>query len=210
MLFALEPHPGAAKLLRAALGTRRGCAVLEVAAAETDSSAELIVPLGAFGSPVSGLAWVKRDQEADPATSIPIRLCRLDGLIDDGTMSVVGPVFMKIDVEGGEAGVLRGAADLLRRHRPILYFECQTASLARQGETPEGVWADLGKAGYHMFGNRAGRFVRLPGVDVEIVNYLGIPDLAATDLVDLLDATALDRTLHAWAARTRQDGDIAR
>lgn len=206
-LYALEPHPGAAKLLRAALVRRPGCVVLEVAAAERDGSAQLVVPRGAFGSPVSGLAWVQRERQADPA-GVPIHLCRLDGLVDDGTVSVTGPVFMKIDVEGGEAGVLRGAADLLKRHRPILYFECQAASLTRQGETAEGVWAELGEAGYRMFANRAGRFVRLPAVDPAIVNYLGIPDLGGSE-VDALDAPRLDAILDAWATRTRQETEVA-
>ncbi len=206
-MFAIEPHPGSAKLLRRAFAGVPGCSVLEVGAAERDTSGELIIPTGAFGSPVSGLAWVASKTEGPATGSIQVRLRRLDGLVDQGAISVVGPLFIKIDVEGGEAGVLRGASELLRLHRPILYFECQAASLARQGETPEDVWAELGRAGYRMFGNRAGRFVPMDGVETEIVNYLGIPDLTAADAAEPLDATAIDAILDSWAARTRPGGN---
>lgn len=188
------------------LGTR-GEGLLHGMYHEQDANGELIVPVGAFGSPVSGLAWVPSHQKSDPTGSIRVRLRRLDGLMEQGTISVVGPVFMKIDVEGGDAGVLRGAAELLRRYRPILYFECQAASLARQGETPAGVWRELARAGYQIFGNRAGRFVPMPRVETEIVNYLGIPDLAATKAAEPLDAAAIGAILDARAARTQQDGD---
>lgn len=45
---------------------------------------------------------------------------RADSLIADG---IPAPSFIKIDVEGAEADVLRGAANLLQRHRPVLAIE---------------------------------------------------------------------------------------
>jgi FkbM family methyltransferase len=208
MLFAIEPHPDMARLLRRALGPIPSCTVLEVAAAEHDAIGELVVPAGAFGTPVSGLGWVQSHHENHANNSFKVRLRRLDGLIEDGAIRVVDPVFLKIDVEGGEAGVLRGAAELLRQHRPILYFECQAASLARQGETPEGVWGELRQAGYQIFGSQAGSFVPMSRADTDVVNYLGIPDLAATDDIPPLDSAAINVILDTWAARTRQEGSV--
>lgn len=201
-LIALEPHPGSARLLRGAVGAVQGSVVLELAAAETDGSARLIVPTGAFGSSIAGLAWVESGPEDDAEGAIRIRVRRLDGLIEDGTINVVGPVFMKIDVEGGEASVLRGAAGLLKRHRPVIYFECQGPLLARHGETPESVWQGLGRAGYRIFAIRAGAFVPMPGVEPDIVNYLCIPDGGTSDSTETLDITALCTVLDAWALRT--------
>jgi FkbM family methyltransferase len=202
-LFALEPHPGAVELLHRVFDGRPRSTILELAASDTDGTAGLVVPDGAFGSPVSGLAWIDTRGVAGPAANGQseqvIHIRRLDGLVADGRITLTGPVFIKIDVEGGERRVLRGATDLLRSHRPIIYFECQATSLARQGETPDAVWTDLRQAGYRMFGDRSGRLEAMSTVDASIVNYLAIPDLPGDAP---LDATTLETVLDAWALRT--------
>lgn len=56
---------------------------------------------------------------------------------------------MKIDVEGAELGVLRGAEQLLRnRQIKRLFIEIFPANLARFGETREGLWSFLEARGY--------------------------------------------------------------
>ena len=55
-----------------------------------------------------------------------IQLCRLDGIVGLG-----GDIkLVKIDVEGHEPAVLRGAEALLRRHQPIVLFELGPAEFA--------------------------------------------------------------------------------
>jgi FkbM family methyltransferase len=88
MLFAFEPHPAAARLLRGAVGTSARCKVLEVAAADRDGNAELVVPGGPFGSPVSALAWVRGQDDAEDARTLRVATRRIDSLIEDGTISV--------------------------------------------------------------------------------------------------------------------------
>ena len=68
----------------------------------------------------------------DPGTSaswekivVPVRTA--DSLIRDGTAR---PDVVKIDVEGAELLVLRGAAETLRVTRPITIVEAHSASLA--------------------------------------------------------------------------------
>jgi FkbM family methyltransferase len=201
-LFALEPHPGTARLLRAAVGALSGSTVLEIAASDRDGSSGLMVPDGSFGTPVPGLAWVRAPADTDEVHSIKIGLRRLDSLVADGTVAVAGPVFLKIDVEGGEGRVLRGADALLRRYRPIIYFECQVASLARQGQTADEVWDELAQAGYGLFASAAGELVPMHAVDDRVVNYFGIPDLDGLGKDKPLDAVAIGAILNAWAART--------
>jgi hypothetical protein len=145
---------------------------------------------------VPGLGWVEAARDDRPG--IQIRLRRIDGLIEDGSIRVAPPVFMKIDVEGGEAAVLRGAAGLLRRYRPVIYFECQAALLARQNETAEGVWRELG-AGYRVLGNRSGEFVPVAGLEGDIVNYLAVPDGGPAQGSGEFDAAALSASIDRWA-----------
>lgn len=57
--------------------------------------------------------------------SIAVTACSLDGFVARGEPA---PHIVKIDVEGGESEVLRGAADILRIHKPALLVEVHTAS----------------------------------------------------------------------------------
>jgi FkbM family methyltransferase len=203
-LYALEPHPGAARLLRAALGPLPGCTVLEVAAADRDGVAELVVPGGPFGASVSALSWVRTDGRDAGQPVLPITTRRLDGLIEDGTVSIAAPLFMKIDVEGAEARVLRGAAGLLARHTPVVYFECQASSAARQGETPQGVWRELERAGYRIFATSSAGFVRVAQVQPDVANYLAIPGENEVEGDQPLDAAALIAIVGRWASRATE------
>ena len=60
--------------------------------------------------------------------------------------------FMKIDTEGHELAVFRGAAEVLRAHRPTLLFEC-FHELARSGEVFDHL-TGLGYTGFFLEGDR--------------------------------------------------------
>lgn len=65
--------------------------------------------------------------------------------------------FIKIDVEGFEASVIRGALDLIRRDLPIILVEIYPALLTRQGTTEEDVVSPIRALGYTIeeaIGNR--------------------------------------------------------
>jgi FkbM family methyltransferase len=202
VLFALEPHPGAARLVRAALRGSSRSTVLRLGASDRDGNAALTVPSGVFGDPVSGLAWVQPWAAVDAADAIPIEIRRLDSLIEDGTIPVVGPVLIKIDVEGGEGRVLRGAAEFLGSSRPIIYFECQEASFARQGESASDLWRSLEQIGYCILAQRDGGLVAIGAVDESIVNYLAIPDVPRPKGELTVGGIELTAILDEWAIRT--------
>ncbi len=73
------------------------------------------------------------------ATDIPdieeiiVKVRTLDGIIPDD-MSVD---FIKIDVEGGEFGVLKGALKLLQRCQPVVIFESGLGASEFYGTAPE-------------------------------------------------------------------------
>jgi len=98
--------------------------------------------------------------------------------------------------------VLRGAAELLEHARPIIYFECQESSLARQGETASDVWQALVRSGYCILAQRAGHLVAMDGVDESIVNYLAVPDLPRPAGELTVGGVELAAILDAWATRT--------
>ena len=69
------------------------------------------------------LSGLRRRVDLDAAESVEeirVTMETLDRVVPHDT-----PVaFVKIDVEGGELGVFRGAVQTLRRTRPIVIFEC--------------------------------------------------------------------------------------
>ena len=62
----------------------------------------------------------------------------------------LAPTFIKIDVEGFEPAVVRGAAEILRVHKPTLLIEIYPELLARQGWTPADITVPLKAAGYSI------------------------------------------------------------
>lgn len=117
-------------------------------AALSDSAGER-----SFAHPVTEPGWsgfVERPTPSGgPVEKIAVRTERLDDVLPDG----VRPAFVKIDVEGAEELVLRGAIETLRRHRPVIAFEHGLGSADYYGTTPERIHGLLaGELGYAIRG----------------------------------------------------------
>jgi FkbM family methyltransferase len=64
--------------------------------------------------------------EAESFTTLSVPLVALDDYFDAGEAIAL----LKIDVEGAELGVFKGAERILRQHAPLLVFECENRHLA--------------------------------------------------------------------------------
>ena len=102
--------------------------------------------------------------------------------LDDALPVEVRPAFIKIDVEGAEEQVLRGAAGTLRRYRPTVVFEHGAGSADHYGTTPERIHHVLAdELGYGIFGldgdgpYAANRFAEIFARG-ERVNFLARPE----------------------------------
>jgi FkbM family methyltransferase len=71
-------------------------------------------------------------------------------LDDEWRRTGIAPGIVKIDVEGAEAEVIRGAAALLREVRPVLFLELHVDELERRGESTGALLAQLTSAGYRF------------------------------------------------------------
>ena len=97
--------------------------VLQVALSDVDGEATIYEPLHdhSFGqssaSTLDANSWQARKA---PRTSI-VKTARLDTLLAGRTLS--GPLAMKIDVEGFEGAVLRGASETIAKYRPRIVCE---------------------------------------------------------------------------------------
>lgn len=128
--------------------------IFPVGLSDTNGTAELLVAEDSHGGlntlggiAYAGVAEARRE-------SIPLR--RLDDVIAENAPARVD--IIKIDVEGAELQVLRGAAESLRRYRPLLLFEVLLPALVKQGTSPEELMDYVRAQGYvlHQFDGQTG------------------------------------------------------
>jgi FkbM family methyltransferase len=137
--FAFEPLPAMMGILRERFPVERFPRVRfhELALAEQAGQAafEYVVDEPAY----SGLRRRAYPTEAPRIESLRVRVDRLDAVVPPAT-----PIrFVKIDVEGGECGVLRGASRILERSRPYVVFEFGLGAADFYGVRPDDVWSTL-------------------------------------------------------------------
>jgi len=114
--------------------------------------------------------------ENSPRRELEVRVERLD----EALPADFRPALIKIDVEGAELQVMRGAIDTLRRHRPVVLFEHGIGASERYGSTPEDVHGLLvGELGMRIFDlDGAGPYTRGQFVEVfsePIWNFVAVP-----------------------------------
>lgn len=143
-VLAVEPNPRLARLLRR--GLPANCTVLACALSDAPGTAELRVPL-VDGHEDSYLASL------DGQTAGPSRLYRVElRTLDDCVREPVG--LLKIDVEGHEIAVLRGAGRVLREDGPNLLIEAEERHRPGAVATVAALLAEHGYRGLFRDGSR--------------------------------------------------------
>lgn len=93
--------------------------------------------------------------EAQRVDQITVEVGRLDDDLPEGFQ----PALIKVDVEGAEVGVLRGATSTLQRFKPVVLFEHGRADLYET--TSDELWDLLTGSGYRIFNSEgAGPYSR--------------------------------------------------
>lgn len=125
-VYAFEPIPRISQRLRQLIEQENLGGTVELrTCALADSCGEASFVLVHEAPEYSGLRTRRYDQPVTTET-IHVQTQRLDQAIPDGKNGVR---YIKIDCEGGELQVLRGASKLIRRDRPTISFECGDNSL---------------------------------------------------------------------------------
>jgi FkbM family methyltransferase len=96
--------------------------------------------------------------------------------LDDWGISLSRLDFLKIDVEGFELEVLRGAERLLSRFRPAVLCEITGISLPRYGVRPEETFDFLTSRGYSAFVIQEHRLVACSAWRTSSINYFFTAD----------------------------------
>jgi len=120
---------------------------------------------------------------------IAVPMKRLDDLVSTKAVDVI-----KIDVEGGELGVLRGALRIISESRPVIMFESAPGDQNRLGYTKQGLWEILARLDYvtvvpnRVAHNDAGLscegFIESHLYPRRTTNYFAIPQERRTEIRD--------------------------
>lgn len=140
-VFAYEPQPRLANYLREICAVMRwqNVTIEDCAVSDSAGTAFLQVP-GAGDSPGATL-----EPLAAGTTPHHSYECRVETL--DRTLAGAARIaLLKVDAEGHELRVFRGAQEILRRHAPALFFECEARHLTTH--TMADVFACLHALGY--------------------------------------------------------------
>jgi len=169
-IYAFEPQPGLARTLAisAQLNHFKNVHVLNMMLGNEQGTGSLFIT--AHSVHASAVPRAKKFRE------IQCSISSIDWLVGEG--KIPPPDAMKIDVEGSEFDVLRGATETIRRHRPRILFESD-ANCKRFGYTRTDLCAFLRELADYRF-----EFVRVSGVtpasqdleDPSVGDVIAMPD----------------------------------
>ena len=148
-VFAFEPAEATASALRLHLswnGLADRVDVIEAAVADHDGRETFWEQETSFLASLLELA--PREEEHRFPARVKRRRVRAVALDDFCEARDLDPEVLKVDVEGGEARVLRGARRLLRRRRAVLFLEVHYGLLERAGGSTDEVFGELERAGW--------------------------------------------------------------
>lgn len=82
---------------------------------------------------------------------------------------------VKIDVEGAEGAVLRGAEQTLGRFRPLLIVELDRSREENWGDSPEAILTYLEQWGYSLYFLKGWHIRPLHHYSVDYANIIAVP-----------------------------------
>lgn len=141
ILYAFEPIPSFYQYLEATFPSVR---LYNLALADTvgESTFQHVTSNPGY----SGLKQRRYDRPDETIEEIVVKTDRLDNIVPEN----VAVALIKIDVEGAELNVMRGAERTLRRCRPIVVFEHGLGGADRYGASPELVYDLLSDCGLEV------------------------------------------------------------
>jgi FkbM family methyltransferase len=174
MVLAFEPSRRELERLQFNLNLNELTArVFPVALADFNGQAELTVGTSEHGGQNTLGAFAYEGFEVERKDSVEVR--RLDDILEENSPRRID--VMKLDVEGSELRLLRGAVGTVERYRPYILFEVSELSLRYQGGSREELVGFLQAQKYRIY--CFDRITGLPvpaGSGVYSDNMIGVPE----------------------------------
>lgn len=145
-VVAFEPAPANHASLRRNLAHNHlsSVHVIPLALGETRGRARFFTSGTDAASQINSLSGDVVARYGRSRRVIDIDIARLD----DTARDLPPPDVIKIDVEGAEGAVLRGAVQILREHGPVLSIELHPGAMDLFGDSQDGILAFLHGLGY--------------------------------------------------------------
>ncbi|MFO1393255.1 MAG: FkbM family methyltransferase [Steroidobacteraceae bacterium] len=198
-VLAVEPTSDMADLLRRSLP--RNCEVVECALGDSPREVLLRVPT-IEGSRLHALATVADHSfefsSIGAVDGALVKQLTIDELVSERG---VNPSFIKIDVEGYEGNVLKGALEVLRTFRPILMVEIEKRHNRHFGE----IFSLLGSLGYVAYHFHAGKLVESGPATVE-ESYAHLISDKVSGIQELLASKMTERYINNFVFLPRTGG----
>ena len=171
-VIACEPNPSVAIRLRRnlALNRERRITPLAVAVSDREGAVDLAVPAASDSNQGRANLGTGRGEGWSCVTA---RAVTIDSLVEELALTSVS--LIKIDVEGFEPAVLRGASGVLLRHRPTLVFEYTRSYWHELGASLAGVREYLADHGYERLYSLTRRGVEPLGDDPSDGDLIALP-----------------------------------
>jgi FkbM family methyltransferase len=189
-VISFEPSPRERRALRLhlLLNRCRNVEVEELALGDEDTESDLFV----VEDYASGCNSLRRPDVQASTSTLRVRVSCLDSWLAKRDIGRVD--FIKLDVEGAELNVLKGASRLLQREpRPVILAEVQDVRTLPWGYRARDIIDHLVNRGYKWFGLSDGGYVEdldLSPNDFE-GNFVACPDELVDALQKLLTSNGL-------------------
>jgi FkbM family methyltransferase len=146
-VLAIEPNPETVRRLRANLRESKASVVLVEPVACSDSEDVLTLYAAPHSNTsASSLSQANVALQGPVAATFRVRTRRLDDIVRESGVTRVDVI--KIDVEGAELMVLKGAADTLDRYHPVVEVEVIEDQLKNMGASSAEIVAFFRAHGY--------------------------------------------------------------
>jgi FkbM family methyltransferase len=150
-VLAIEPNPEMVRVLRdnVLASAATVISIEPLACSDSEAVADLFVA-GQFNTGSSSLSETNAGLGGAVRTTYRVPTCRVDSIVQRSGVSRVDVV--KIDVEGSEFQVLKGAQETLARYRPVLVVELDDVLLNTMATNSAEIIAFLESLQYRLHG----------------------------------------------------------
>ncbi len=147
-ILCFEPTPGTFRVLQKTIRLNRYTQIitaLQAAISDFSGTAEFYTDAE---EGCNSNSLVKQEKISDHKYTYQVNVRTLDSVVNEMALK---PALVKIDAEGAEYQVLKGALSTIHNYRPLIILGMHPQSIIQNGDTTEEIWDLLSNEGYIIY-----------------------------------------------------------